>query len=152
MAGFRRSRFKGAFVTALTAVFFASQAFSCCHVNQLLGRFVLSSLSPKTGIPHNHACCPASRSAQARPASDAKTDAASHTGSNAGSKGGCCIQDANQKLPQMASEQVPVPDMTGLVLALLPLASVDAPCLPPPPDLQSGSGPPVYLATLRLLI
>ncbi|MEO7426696.1 MAG: hypothetical protein ABI036_16015 [Fibrobacteria bacterium] len=148
MFGFRRNRFKGAFVTALMAVFFASQAFSCCHVNQLLGRFVLSSLSPKAGIPENHACCPASRSAQERHASDAGTNDSSHTGS----KSGCCIQDANQKLPQMASEQVPVPDMTGLVLALLPLASVYAPYLPPPPDLQSRSGPPVYLTTLRLLI
>jgi hypothetical protein len=137
----RKNQYRGLFASLLIAVFFSSQAFSCCLVNQRLGQFIMSSWTKHAGVSATHSCCPSKQASNQRNAPD-----------NTASKNGCCIQDANQKLPQMASEHLPVPDMTGLVLALLPMISLDAQSLPTPPSLQSRSSPPVYLTNLRLLI
>jgi hypothetical protein len=142
MSRFRHSQYKGALASLLIAVFFSSQAFSCCLVNHRLGQFILSSFTKHAGMSETHSCCPSARASNESKGPER----------NGCQPTGCCIQDANQKLPQLASEQASVPDMTGLVLALLPMASMNAPSLPAPPDLQSGSSPPVYLTTLRLLI
>jgi hypothetical protein len=145
MTRFRNHRYNSAFASVLVAVFFASQAFSCCLVNHRLGQFAMSLWAANNRNPSAHSCCPATQPSRENRNSDS---AANKTCA----KSGCCIQNANQKLPQMPSEQIPVPDMTGLALALLPMVSLDAPSLPTPPDLQSRSSPPVYLTHLRLLI
>ena len=142
MSWIRKNRYRGLFASLLIAVFFASQAFSCCLVNRKLGQFILSSLIRQSGMSVAHSCCPS-----------AQTSNEGHESHNTGSQsGGCCIQDSNQKLPQMSSEQSPVPDLAGPVIDLLPMLTLDAPSLPTPPSLQSRSSPPVYLTNLRLLI
>ncbi len=125
----------------LVALFFSSQVFSCCVVNHRIGQFLLSALTNHADAPAIHSCCP--------PSQAARTGEAPH---DSATKTGCCIQDSNQRLPQMVSEQAPVPDMTGLMVGLLPILPVDAPSTPKAPELQSRSSPPVYLAQLRLLI
>ncbi|MDB5047455.1 MAG: hypothetical protein JWO30_526 [Fibrobacteres bacterium] len=142
MSWISRNQYRGVFASLLIAVFFSSQAFSCCMVNHRLGQFIISSWTKHAGMAATHSCCP-----------PAKTSAGNQDASKPGPMpSGCCIQDSNQNFPQMVSEHVPVPDMTGLVVALLPMVSLDAPGFPVPQCLQTGASPPVYLTTLRLLI
>lgn len=134
---------RGVLASVLIAVFFSSQVFSCCIVNHRLGEFLRSAWSGRHTLAAAHACCPRAESAGAK--HEAPTPASQPTG--------CCIQDANQKLPQAASEQVPLPNMTGLVVAMVPRPSpTQAPVFPVPPRLQSRSSPPAYLTHLSLLL
>jgi hypothetical protein len=144
MQPLRHRRLQGPIALALAALFFASQAFSCCYANQRIGRalasvFAVAAAKP-AAAPSAHSCCPRPENAPAQ---------AGHSGC---AKGGCCIQDANQRVPQLASAPVSVPDLSGLAVAWLPAPALEPVSAAFVPQGKTGSGPPLYLRTLRLLV
>jgi hypothetical protein len=135
---------KGMLASLLLLVFFGSQVFSCCLVNQRLGQFLKTAFTARAQTQMaGHSCCPKS----SEPASDAQG-----AGQDASRHQGCCIQDANQKLPQIPSEQAQVPVLPDLVIGILAKLDCELPRIPVRPDLLVASSPPVYLTQLRLLI
>lgn len=138
MIGFRMRRHQGIFSLLLAVLFFGGQVFGCCLVNHQLGR-LLASAWEKRAPAAEHSCCPATHAARSE-----KNDCAGPQG--------CCIQDAGKKSPQLVSESSHLPNLDGVVIAILrttPAASISF-ALPSHP--LSSSGPPVYLTQLRLLI
>jgi hypothetical protein len=130
-------------------VFLGSQVFACCLVNQRIGHFLVTAFAnQKDSQVPTHSCCP--KPLNAAPVHSAagdqtqKSDATQHKD--------CCIQDANQRLPQIPSEMVLVPGLPALVVRILPLATIDLPIFPNRPNLHSASSPPLYLTQLRILI
>jgi hypothetical protein len=91
----------------------------------------------------SHACCPKPKNSDSEPKKPI-SDASQHQG--------CCIQDANQRLPQIPSEQISAPEMPAMVVALLPDLALELPRISILPEQNSSSSPPVYLTQLRLLI
>ncbi|MDB5106582.1 MAG: hypothetical protein JWP91_4271 [Fibrobacteres bacterium] len=138
MSRLTSNRLRQVFSLCVMTAFFCSQVFSCCIVNHKLGAFLKNAFATGTVSESAHACCPKTVAAPEKPGAPVPS--------------GCCIQDANRKLPQIASDKAGTPDMTGLVVAVLPITVQDAPEAPAPRALRSGSSPPLYLTQLRLLI
>ena len=131
----RHRGFRAVSASLLAAIFFAAQAFACCHANREIGRAVTSLFAHPA--PAAHACCAKAASAPVP--------------EKPGCEKECCIQDAGRNAPQLASEAVPAPAFP-LAVAFLTLPRAPAPvparCDAPIKD----TGPPVYLRTLRLLV
>lgn len=137
-------RYQQTMAMVLMLVFLGSQIFSCCLVNQRIGQFLaMAFTSDKTAQAPAHSCCP-------KPTKAGESDHASK--SDPSQHKDCCIQDANQRLPQIPSEMVLAPGLPEWVVRILPLAAIDLPAFPPRPDLRSASDPPLYLTQLRILI
>lgn len=139
MMELRTHRYKGIFALVLIGVFFAGQALSCCVINHRLGQYLQSILMSSS--MQESSCCP--------------SHAASHedNGANDHSSGkSCCIQDANQKHPQMPSEQISLPQTIDFVESVLPAF----PRILAKPlayqEHRSSSDPPAYLTHLQFLI
>lgn len=131
----RHRGFRAVSATLLAAIFFAVQAFACCHANREIGRAIASLFAHPS--PTEHSCC-------------AKA-AATPVPEKPGCEKECCIQDAGQHAPQIASEAAPLPVIavtTFMSFAPHSPAPVSARIAVPPAD----TGPPVYLRTLRLLV
>lgn len=144
------NRYRGIFSSLLMTVFFASQVFSCCLVNQKLAHFLETAFTGNAfQETASHSCCPHASTGSAGAEKPAGPD---HDAARDTHHQGCCIQDANAKLPQIPSEAMPAPVMPEQLLGFLSVSILDLPSLPARPDLRSSSGPPVYLTQLRLLI
>jgi hypothetical protein len=138
-----RHRYGGWVASLLIAVFFLSQAFSCCMFNRKIGSFLANAWKVQETAGASHDCCP-------KPPEGGNS--AGHDDSECG-KGACCIQDGNQRVPQLASDASGFPVPAGMVLDMPPARGT------PPRKLLSAvsgskaaSGPPIYLATRRILV
>ncbi len=143
MARFNFHRYRTVTASLLMLVFLGSQIFSCCLVNERLGNFVKATFAThEVSQPPAHSCCP----------TPSPTETKNQPTSAPSQHKDCCIQDANQRLPQIPSEHAAVPSMPDLVISLLPSFPLQARSIPARPSLFTSSGPPVYLTQLRLLI
>jgi hypothetical protein len=140
-----KTRFRKVSAAFLVLFFFSSQAFSCCLFNQQIGDYLKSSLAailPFTTEPDAHACCPSKEDPKG-----------AHGKQGTSESSGCCIQDANAKVPQIASDGVIQPSFPTLVVAhLAPLdigKSTRHFAISPR---ESLSDPPLYLTHRQLLI
>lgn len=127
----------------LVLFFFSSQAFSCCLFNQRMGDYLKSTLAsvfPQTPASTAHSCCPKKQEAPSN-----------HEDQGTGTKG-CCIQDANAKLPQIASDGLIAPTFPPWVVERLARAESSRPVRTLALTLPSQAAPPLYLAHLQLLI
>ncbi|MBW8886424.1 MAG: hypothetical protein JF616_01595 [Fibrobacteres bacterium] len=135
----RRHGILGPAALLLAAVFFVAQVFACCQANARLGRSLLSMFA-RTSQPA-HACC-------ARAAAREPLAPPAHSGCAAGQ---CCLHQAAQNAPQLASAPSEAP-VFSVSLVLLP-AFIEPPvALGEWPPTVIDSGPPIYLRTLRLLV
>lgn len=151
MKALRGNAVQKLFASTLVAVLLLGQIFSCCLVNQKLGQFVFTTFSDITSIDKKanvssplHECC-AKRVASAREVTNGNTqDQVKHKD--------CCIQDANLRLPQIASEPISAPPLLAIIIGNIPVTPftmLDAPTIP---HLQFSSGPPLYITQLRFLV
>jgi hypothetical protein len=141
----QRGSFRKAFALFMALAFFGSQAFSCCLVNRrMVDSFAatLTALLPTAAGAPSHSCCP-SKNAPGIP----------HGKQDGAHSNGCCIQDANSKVPQIASEGIVAPAPSTLVLEQL--AGSDAGSAKPLFARVSHHpvfSPPLYLSHRQLLI
>jgi hypothetical protein len=139
MRTLRRHGFLGPAALLLAAVFFVAQVFACCQTNARIGHTLLSMFARTQPA---HACC-----AKAAPAAREPFAPPAHSGC----AGQCCLHQAAQNAPQLASAPSEAP-VFSLSLVLLP-AFIDPPvALGEWPPTVIDSGPPLYLRTLRLLV
>jgi hypothetical protein len=140
----RLHRYQQTMAMVLMLVFLGSQIFSCCLVNQRIGQFLATAFTSKNiAQAPAHSCCP-------KPAKTAGSDRASKSDPSQHKE--CCIQDANQRLPQIPSEMVLAPGLPEWVVRILPIAVIDLPVSPNRSALRSASDPPLYLTQRRILI
>ena len=138
-----RHRFGAWVASLLIAVFFLSQAFSCCMVNRQIGRFLAASWKSQTPMTASHSCCP----------NPPKDESRSEQDGSECRQGACCIQDGNQRVPQIVSEASAIPVVDLMVVHILAFVGIEnLPLLAPASGSLAASGPPIYLATRRLLI
>ncbi len=138
-----RHRYGGIISSLLIAVFFLSQAFSCCMVNRKIGQFLAASWKSPATTTAAHSCCP----------NPPKDESRSGQDDSECRKDACCIQDGNQRVPGIASEASTVPVFVTLIADILTAVPIkDHPLLAPASGSMAASGPPIYLATRRLLI
>lgn len=136
----------------LLAVLVPVQAAGCCKWSALLGwpgspaRSAVAAQDISGGMAADHACC-------RKQAPDREDPSPAPAASDCGSGGkGCCLQGERPSHPALAS--IPAAFADGLALLLLlpagecPRAVSPLPVRTRPKD----SGPPPYLAHLRLLI
>ena len=137
------NRNRKTFSLLLVLVFFSSQAFSCCLVNHKMGHFVRSWFTEHSALNASeltHSCCP-SHATQSTPNDKASAQAT-----------GCCIQDANLKVPQLASEPMTPPILYSHIVSINAIPSVESYELPSLINTHYSSDSPLYLTSLRLLI
>lgn len=141
--------FQKTFAMALVGILVLGQIFSCCLVNQKIGRFVqvtLQSIYFKNSLTTQttmHSCCV--KLANDKNSSPQRNqDQMKHKD--------CCIQDANDRTPQIASEQVSIPAMFDKIEGNLLVTLEAASKAPELPNLRSSSYPPLFLTQLRILI
>lgn len=145
MTWLHKNQYRKVFASFLVLFFFGSQAFSCCLVNRQMSDYLkagLASFMPDAMGTPSHSCCPSKQA-----------PVASHSSHGTSESSGCCIQDANSKLPQVASEGVIQPSFNPMVIERLPLVDAGQ----PPTMFKAApkialSGPPLYLTHLQLLI
>jgi len=90
----------------LAGIFFVAQVFACCQANARLARTLASILS-RTSHPA-HACC-------------AKTDPAAPPADSDCARN-CCVQDAAQHAPELASVPSELPQFSVPHVFLPPVA------------------------------
>lgn len=138
-----RHRYGGWVASLLIAVFFLSQAFSCCMFNRKIGSLVASAWSVLETAGASHACCPNPPQDESRSGQD----------DSECRKGECCIQDGNQRVPQLASEASTLPALVKMIPDIPASGGYPEPTiLSPVSGSLAASGPPIYLATRRILV
>ncbi len=143
MRTLRRKVIQGPMALTLLLVFFTSQAFSCCLVNQKLSHFISSWLRFHSSVQTaEHSCC----------TKQSKANTASQPIQNNSKHQDCCIQDANQRLPPMPSLATDIPALPTVIIAhVTALIQIDsAYAFLPHPLLVSR--PPLYITQLQILI
>ncbi len=127
----------------LIAVFLLSQAFSCCMVNRKIGEFLATSWRVQAYATASHSCCP-------NPPMDESGSGQDDTECR---KGACCIQDGNQRVPRLLSEVPTPPILVPMIVEILTAVGTNHhPILISASGSMAASGPPIYLATRRILI
>ncbi len=137
MQAIRNHQFRRSLCLFLLLVFFGNQAFGCVTVNKKMVHFISQKLFSKSSnnFSENHSCC--AKQSSSIPSAMGK---------------GCCVQDANIRLPQIVSEQITLPDMPLMVIATLPLPVTDKFTFQPEFRKLISANPPLYLTSLQLLI
>lgn len=154
MISLRKSKWYPWLSLLLLAMWIPVQAAGCCKLASVLG-FDLAS-APETPVQStaivadgamaaDHSCCKKPVAASETPAAD-QGQAPCATGDK-----GCCLKDVEQAEPGLASSPVTTAFLVSLVLR--PLQGETVPVASQlPASVPEDNGPPVYLATLRLLI
>jgi hypothetical protein len=138
---------RGVFSSLLIAVFVFGQAFGCCLVNHKIGRIVAEALSTGTGTgpaAQDHSCC--------HKQSQSQKQGGAHGGCGKSAGSACCLQDAGAKAPQAVAEETCVLPPAPLAAAYTLAPAFFQPARARLPNPPAYSGPPVYLATLRILV